>query len=351
MRVGVLTFHRCINYGSYWQARCLVQAIAARGHDVVVLDHQSCEVTSREWRYAFQPLTPDRSSRADVARYGRKLRKFMDAVERLPLSASFDLDNPHAMPPVDLAVIGSDEVLNLSHPWYGGKPIFWGKGLIASRTVTYAASFGNYSAPEIEPRWSARLCDLHAISVRDGNSRNLVSKATGQEPAVVLDPVLLSPPRMEPAGEQPFVLVYGHHIPSWFAVRVQRAARDRGLRTISVGYRNDWADEQRLEAGPLDFAALMAGAQAVATTYFHGCCFALLNHKPLACAPSEYRWNKVRDLTVLLGAERHLTFEACDPADVGALLCEPISDEIGTRIAELRLQSAGWLDTALEGRA
>ena len=31
MRVGVLTFHRCINYGSYWQARCLVEAIAARG--------------------------------------------------------------------------------------------------------------------------------------------------------------------------------------------------------------------------------------------------------------------------------------------------------------------------------
>ena len=24
--IGVLTFHRCINYGSYWQARCLVRA-------------------------------------------------------------------------------------------------------------------------------------------------------------------------------------------------------------------------------------------------------------------------------------------------------------------------------------
>ena len=74
MRVGVLTFHRCINYGSYWQARCLVEAISARGHKAVLLDHQSRDVTSREWRYAFQPLTPDRSSRADVAQYGRKLR-------------------------------------------------------------------------------------------------------------------------------------------------------------------------------------------------------------------------------------------------------------------------------------
>ena len=58
MRVGVLTFHRCINYGSYWQARCLVEAIAARGHDAVLLDHHSCAVTSREWRYAFPAAHP-----------------------------------------------------------------------------------------------------------------------------------------------------------------------------------------------------------------------------------------------------------------------------------------------------
>jgi hypothetical protein len=29
-RVGVLTFHRCINYGSYWQARCLVEGLRKR---------------------------------------------------------------------------------------------------------------------------------------------------------------------------------------------------------------------------------------------------------------------------------------------------------------------------------
>ncbi|MBB1489965.1 MULTISPECIES: polysaccharide pyruvyl transferase family protein [unclassified Paracoccus (in: a-proteobacteria)] len=351
MRVGVLTFHRCINYGSYWQARCLVEAIAARGHDAVLLDHHSCEVTSREWRYAFQPLTPQRSPRADVAQYGRKLRKFLDAFQALPLSAPFDLEAPEAMLPVDLAVIGSDEVLNLSHPWYGGKPVFWGEGIAALRVVTYAASFGNYAAGFIEPQWMERLRNLDAISVRDDNSRELVAGATGQEPAMVLDPVLLNPPRVEAAWGPPYLLVYGHHVPDWFAARVQNSARARGFRTISVGYRNDWADEQRLDAGPQEFAALVAGAEAVATTYFHGCCFALVNGKPLVCAPSDYRWTKVRDLTALLGAERHLTFEDRDPADVTALLAEPVSDAIQARIADLRAQSAAWLDAALAGRA
>lgn len=343
MRVGVLTFHRCINYGSFWQARQLAAFIAAQGPQATILDHRSRAVTSREWRYAFQPLLPDRSPRADVARYGRKLRRFTEAFATLPLSQPFDLDAPGAMPPVDLAVIGSDEVFNLRHPWYGGTPLFWGEGLNAARTISYAASFGSHDADwGIDDAHAARLRTLDAVSVRDENSRRIVRDATGRDPAMVLDPVLLNPPAV-PAQAEGHVLVYGHHLPGWFAARIQAAAKARGLKTLSVGYRNDWADEQRLDAGPEEFARLMAGAEAVATTYFHGCVFALVNGKPLACAPSDYRWNKVRDLTDLLGAERHLTFEDRPEGDLAALLDEPPAAAVGARIAALRAQSADWL--------
>ncbi|WP_299361560.1 polysaccharide pyruvyl transferase family protein [uncultured Paracoccus sp.] len=347
MRVGVLTFHRCINYGSYWQARCLVQGIAARGHEAVLLDHRSCAVTSREWRYAFQPLLPDRSGRADIRRYGVKLRRFLDAFRDLPLSHPFDLDDRNGAPPADLVVIGSDEVLNLSHPWYGGKPIFWGEGLRAPRRVTYAASCGNYDAQVgLAPEWRAALAGLDAVSVRDQNTRTLVATATGQEPEMVLDPVLQFPPAVRPAEEgAPYLLVYGHHIPDWFADRVQAEARRRGWRMISVGYRNDWADEQRLEAGPLEFAALVAGASGMATTYFHGCVFALVNGVPLVCAPSDYRWNKLRDLTALLGLDRQLTFADRDPAEIAAALDAPA--DVQARLAALRAQSDAYLDRVL----
>src|SRR3546814_5805670 len=57
-KIGVLTFHRCINYGSYWQARCLVEGLRQRGHDAVLLDHDSPLVNRAEWRCALQPLLP-----------------------------------------------------------------------------------------------------------------------------------------------------------------------------------------------------------------------------------------------------------------------------------------------------
>ena len=93
-------------------------------------------------------------------------------------------------------------------------------------------------------------------------------------------------------------------------------AAARGLPLISIGYRNAWADEQWLEVGPHQFAALMRNAAGVATNFFHGCVFALLNAKPLACEVTDYRSVKISDLLAKLGAQSHLTRCANDEFDV-----------------------------------
>ena len=60
-KVGVLTFHKCINYGSYWQARCLVEWLLARGHDAELLDHDCACVRRAEAKCALQPKLPERT--------------------------------------------------------------------------------------------------------------------------------------------------------------------------------------------------------------------------------------------------------------------------------------------------
>ena len=39
-------------------------------------------------------------------------------------------------------MVGSDEVWNFRHPWYGGASIFFGDYCNADRLISYAASFG-----------------------------------------------------------------------------------------------------------------------------------------------------------------------------------------------------------------
>lgn len=279
LKIGVLTFHRCINYGSYWQARALVEGLRARGHDAELLDHRCRQVTWAEWRCAFQPTLPKPTRRSDFRRYGAKARRFLEAFRHLPQSRPFALDEPAVLEPYDLIIVGSDEVWNLRHPWYGGKAIFYGDGLKARRIASYAASFGNHDASEgLSRDYAERLRGFDHISVRDENSRRHVQQALGLDPALVLDPVLQFPDfPSQPAlaTAEPYLLLYGHGFSAAFARQVRHAADAHGYRLVSIGYRNDFADEQWIGAGPLEFARAVAGSSAVATNFFHGCVFAL----------------------------------------------------------------------------
>jgi hypothetical protein len=350
-KIGVLTFHRCINYGSYWQARCLVEGLRKRGFDAELLDHHCTCVERAELRCAFQPKLPERTPRHELRAYAAKTRKFADAIARLPMSRRFNLHKPEQSERYDAVVVGSDEVWNFRHPWYGSRPIFFGEGLKTGRLVSYAASFGNHSAWDgIDPGWAKKLRAFSALSVRDENSRHLVRGGLGTEPPIVLDPCLQFPDlsKATPAADgDPFALVYGFGFPRWLQEAVRRWSERRGIRLLSVGYTNDWADEQRVSAGPVEFAALVAGSRAVVTNFFHGCVFALLHGKPWASAPSDYRSIKIPDLAAALGAEHRLVDEHTSDELLDELLTTPILPTVAERIRERRAQSEAFLDAAL----
>jgi hypothetical protein len=350
MKVGVLTFHKCINYGSYWQARCLVEALRARGHDAELLDHD-CECIRRaEVRCALQPKLPERTPPHELKTYAEKTRRFIEAIARLPLSRRFSLHEPEAAREYDAIVVGSDEVWNFRHPWYGSKPIFFGEGLKAGRLVSYAASFGNHSAWHgIHPAWARKLRRFSALSVRDENSWHLVRGGTKREPELVLDPCLLFPGSAKvPARKSvDYAVVYGHGFPPWLRRLARRWSSRSGVRLVSIGYSNDFADEQHVAVGPMEFARLMSGASAVITNFFHGCVFALLNGKPWATVPSDYRSIKIPDLTAMLGAEHRLVDERADDTDMADLLETPVQPSVESRVDELRARSNAYLDAAL----
>jgi hypothetical protein len=350
-RLGILTFHKCINYGSYWQARCLAEGLAAGEARVEVLDHHCPSVRRAELRCALEPTLPEPTPREHRSAYKAKVRTFDEAFAAMPQSAPFSLHDGTQARSYDAVVVGSDEVWNLAHPWYGYKPLFWGEGLAADRLISYAASFGNYDADRgLDDFWADKLADFAAISVRDDNSRRIVERALGRKPALVLDPCLQFAdriPRFLGHEEQPYALLYGHGFPDWLAPMAQRWAREQGLVLRSIGYGNDVADAEWIEAGPLDFAKAMAGATAVITNFFHGCVFALAMDKPFVACVTPYRLNKVRDLTAKLGAERHLLREAPSEAAFAGLLAEPPSEQVHRRIVDLRGQSQEFLDDAL----
>ena len=349
MKIGVLTFHRCINYGSYWQARCLVEHLRAQNFEANLLDYRSSRAHFAELKCALQPTLPTPTPRDDRVFYRRKIEKFEAAFAELPLSPHFDLDAPASMEEYDAIVVGSDEVWNLSHPWFGHKSLFYGEGARADKLVAYAASFGNWRG-ELPEFWANRLRRFDSIAVRDANSQSIIERALGRAPDVVLDPCLAFSEHIEPRGETPnreYILVYGHNFSERFAAQVRRAANARGVALLSVGYRNSWVDEQRIEARPHQFAALVKNAVGVATNFFHGCVFAMLNDKPLTCEVTDYRSVKISNLLDKLGARSRLTDAQTADAAFDELLRAPLELAVTNRIESLRASSASWLAEAL----
>ncbi len=350
MKVGVLTFHKCVNYGSYWQARCLVEWLRARGHQAELMDHDCQCVRRAEVRCALQPKLPSRTPLHELKNYAAKTRRFVDAVAALPLSRRFSLHEPEAASDYDAIVVGSDEVWNFRHPWYGSKPIFFGDGLKSARLVSYAASFGNHSAWDgIHPAWARKLARFSALSVRDQNSWHLVRGGTDREAELVVDPCLLfpTPARMKPESRKPYALVYGYGFPAWLKTLARRWSHRAGVRLVSVGYSNDFAHEQRIADGPMEFAQLVAGASAIVTNFFHGCVFALLHGKPWATVPSDYRSIKIPDLAAMLGADHRLVDAETSDGGFSELLETPVVPSVEGRIDELRARSEAYLDEAL----
>lgn len=329
----------------------MAEVMQKRGHTVEILDHCSNKVNLAEWKCAMQPVLPAFVPPPDIPLYRKKIASFFAAFEDLPLSKTFPLGSPKEMDMYDLVIVGSDEVWNLSHPWYSYYPIFYGDGIRAKKVIAYAASFGNYDASAgLEKDWAEKLQKFELISVRDENSQCIIKNALGVDVPQVLDPCFLlpvDPPPITLPFSQPYIAVYGHNFSENFISNISEWAHSRGIPLISIGYRTDWADEQWLTAGPLEFAAFMHSAQAVVTNFFHGCVFALINAKPFVCETSSYRSLKIQDLMDTIDAKAHMAQEQTSFATYNEKLAEPLSNDILKNIETLRVFSSEWLDKAL----
>jgi hypothetical protein len=349
MKIGILTFHRCINYGSYWQTRCLYERLTGLGYEVEILDHRSIRTDIAELRCALKPVLPTPVPDSDIPLYRKKTEKFFDLFSSYRLSDAFNIDNPPSFHKYDLIIVGSDEVWNLSHPWFGGHALFFGSNLNSGKLISYAASFGNYdSSNKLDATWVSRLLHFDRISVRDYNSSEIIRNALGYEPEIVLDPCLLYPMSSEIRSVYfNYMAVYGHNFSPLFAQNLRSWADKKKIKLISIGYRNDWVHQNWIDAGPLEFMSFIENSDAVITNFFHGCIFSFIFSKPFLCNTTPYRTNKIRDLMKLTGSMNRIATDEISANTADSLLTQPPETSVSSTISDLRTRSDKYLMQSL----
>lgn len=275
VRCLVVTLCKSPNFGAYLQAFALKEVLAGYGYKVNFLDVY--DKANRKKRLQFMFRGWKRRPWTIVFNI-RKLLLLMRAEKRLDIVARGDLSQFRA------AFIGSDEIWSVTNGTFNSAPEFFGLNLGSLLKFSYAPSVGNSGVKDMRkhPEFMEGLRKLDMVSVRDGESRKVATKAAQRDDVtLVLDPTFLHD---FSANEEKFdvncryLLVYTYGFSEEVAKEVKAYACQYGLKVISVGFHHSWVD-RNISCSPFEFLSLVKQAECVVTDTFHGSIFAIKYQK------------------------------------------------------------------------
>lgn len=316
MRVGILTLHAQTNYGAVLQAFALKSALADMGYDACVIDRwrdDDCArlkgiLASRSPMKWLSWLKAAMSYAGVVAELRRRLATMCFINENLNLTDYHFRhwkDAPRDMG-LDVIVVGSDQVWNAVN----AVPADY----LLKETppglpgISYAASFGMTSLPDdLKDEYSEGFKRFKALSVREKTAAEMVADC-GSRADVVVDPTLLISrsfwDRFKPAAPPPrkyltccflledidsmkpllkkFTAEAGVDIEMFVGGYWRKASLNPDqIRKNRKDFRK-WREagvRLRLEAGPAEFLASIAGSSGVVTNSYHALMFSLIYGK------------------------------------------------------------------------
>jgi len=369
LNVKIMSMHRVVNYGSFMQAFALKRVVEGMGHQVRFADfapgeprHHGVKVKTSTWKDKLQRL-PALISNPARSLNGRRFRRDLhEAFVRGAWPVLGLRDEPDYDTASDMVIVGSDEVFNYTQNHaFGYVPQLFGHGIAAPRLISYAASAGYANADDVERDQMAEdlrsgFAKFDALSVRDQNTMELVSRYAPAAPELVIDPTLIYDFAAETGVQHRLddcLLVYAYEgrldHPDDVA-KVRAFARSKGLRVVSIGFYHAWCDEN-LVVEPLQLLSIFATANCILTDTFHGTIFSIKNRKPfLTLLRKESRWgsnfNKVSFLLDQMGLTHrisrgldHLNAQMGEPIDYAA---------VDRQLLPLRERSLAFLSRNLE---
>ena len=324
MKIGILSMQEVKNYGSFLQAFSLKKNIEALGHTCEFVNiipgeqlgeyrqesfHKIKLLVKRLWGWDFI------NRFKCIYRFQRRFSK-----EFLPyLGVKPGMSNGH----YDVVVIGSDEVFNCAQKtWFGFSKQLFGYGLDADRVITYAASFGATTTQKLESLGiletvSGLLKKIDCISVRDGNSYDVVKVLTGEVPVMNVDPVIIfdySKYMPESVGLKNYCIVYtypGRITDKNEINEIRRFARSKNMTLISIGHYFPWVDKVVVPT-PFEVLAYFKNADYIITDTFHGSVFSLKFNKRFTTIVRDMNSNKLIFLLKQFGLMDRIANKASD---------------------------------------
>lgn len=290
--IGIITFHRAINYGAILQTYALHKTLDNLGVDNQVIDYY-CDFIEKFY------IPKNHSA---IKRKGQKKYKYL--IKRILVSGTINkkrksfykfgekylnLSKPYktyeelknANNDFSAFITGSDQVFS---PTCAGFDKAYFLSFANHDKYSYAASFGGNQLPEDKKEeYRKRFSDFTRFSVREAYGADIL-KEFSKDAVVSLDPTLLLDfdewnKIAEPIKEEKYILIFNVNHPITNIEFAKKLGKEKGCKVIFISdsFLNKIDGvEKRAAVSPGEFLSYIKNAEYVVTNSFHGTVFSII---------------------------------------------------------------------------
>lgn len=296
-KIGIITFHRALNYGAVLQTYALANVLQEQGFCVSVIDYH-CRAVEEIYRpfYAKECKTVSTKTKKILKSFQfiskkKQFDAFVDSYIPVTASCRSREELEKIANDFDVIITGSDQVFNIGLA--GGEPVYFldfvPDGI---KKVSYAASFGVSELTDDERKIIKPFIErFDVITLREKSGIELLHSVSDIDVSCVIDPtLLLKKEKWEALSEKPkgvpekFILVV---IMGNCRLAVKKAKSLAEKTNSSVVIVNPTLSQQLhcrdcvlyTSASPAEFLWLISHSEAVVSTSFHGLALSLALHK------------------------------------------------------------------------
>lgn len=370
--IGIVTFHKAINYGVFLQAYAMQEIINSLGYEAQIINYDKREtenlhVSKKQKLNKFFIHISHLNKILETKKFRRlseckerekKFAKFANRYYNLTYYCNNSSDaRAYAREKFSACVCGSDQIWNPNHTKLND--FYFLSFISPEKRIAYAPSVSCLKIPEeYEEKFCEYVKGFRFVSSREKTGSFLIEKMTGKACPTVVDPTLLFSPdewndiaKKERLYKEKYVLCYFLNYSQLHEKVLETIREKMNIKIVAVPFMreiNDMEDIEKNFAGIEEFLSLVRDAELIVTDSFHGTAFATNYKKPFYALKNygdEGKFTRIVDYLSEIGLEDRIVTNE----NIQSLKPETVDYSFASRrLDELKKMSLKYLKDALK---
>lgn len=291
MKIGIITFHRAINYGAVLQSYALQYYLNKLGIDAEIIDYK-CQYLEKRYRKFYKSSNGIKGIISGILYYYirsarinsfNKFRKENIKISQKNISKN---ELPYVGNQYDYIITGSDQVWNPKQSNYDMS--YFLDFVPANKRISYAASLGTITMNDINIKICKKyLPKYRLISVREEYGADIIENLLNKKVTTVLDPVFLLSENewmkfiyKKRIVKDSYIFVYCLHEKSCYSMATELSKRtNKKIVCIPDSLKTKIKGKKDFTAGLEDFLNYIYYADYIITDSFHASAFSIIFKK------------------------------------------------------------------------